>query len=53
MTKSIPLKQTKSSTRDRKTVLTTSQQLMRKIMHYYGDFRREETTSVVGSSVKH
>ena len=29
------------------------EQLMRQIMHYDADFRREEATSAVGSSVKH
>jgi hypothetical protein len=29
------------------------EQLMRQIMHYDGEFRREEATSVVGSSAKH
>jgi hypothetical protein len=27
--------------------------LMRQIMHYDGEFRREEATSVVGSNAKH
>ena len=29
------------------------EQLMRQIMHYDGDFRREETTSAVSSHAKH
>jgi len=29
------------------------EQLMRQIMHYDGEFRREEATSAVGSSAKH
>ena len=29
------------------------EQLMSQIMHYDGEFRREEATSAVGSSVKH
>jgi hypothetical protein len=29
------------------------EQLMRQIMHYDGEFRREEATSVVSSNVKH
>ena len=29
------------------------EQLMRQIMHYDGEFRREETTSAVGSTAKH
>ena len=29
------------------------EQLMRQIMHYGGEFRREEAASAVGSSVKH
>ena len=29
------------------------EQLMRQIMHYDSEFRREEATSAVGSSVKH
>ena len=29
------------------------EQLMRHIMRYDGDFRREESTSAVGSSAKH
>ena len=29
------------------------EQLMRQIMHYGGEFRREEATSAVGSNAKH
>ena len=29
------------------------EELVRQIMHYDGEFRREETTSAVGSSAKH
>ena len=29
------------------------EQLMRLIMHYDGEFRREEATSAVGSNAKH
>ena len=29
------------------------EQLMRQIMHYDGEFRREEATSAVGSNAKH
>jgi hypothetical protein len=29
------------------------EQLMRQIMHYDGEFRREEATSAVGSHAKH
>jgi hypothetical protein len=29
------------------------EQLMRQIMHYDGEFRREEATSAVGSSARH
>ena len=29
------------------------EQLMRHIMHYDGEFRREEATSAVGSNAKH
>jgi hypothetical protein len=29
------------------------EELMRQIMHYDGEFRREEATSVVGSHAKH
>ena len=29
------------------------EELMRQIMHYDGEFRREEATSAVGSNVKH
>ena len=53
----------KSSTRSRVAELTSQQdgvirqqvikQLMRQIMHYDGEFRREEATSAVGSNAKH
>jgi hypothetical protein len=29
------------------------EQLMQQIMHYDGEFRREEVTSAVGSNAKH
>ena len=53
----------KSSTRSRVAELTSQQdgvigqqlieELMRKIMHYDSEFRREEATSAVSSNAKH
>ena len=63
-TKSIPLKQTKSSTRVDTAEADESQQdgvirqqlieqLMRQITHYDAEFRREDATSAVSSYAKH
>jgi hypothetical protein len=39
--------------RDDETIIAPIEELMRQIMHYDSEFRREEATSAVGSHAKH